>query len=248
MSTRLRYSQPEVIDHLASHYVLGLQTETVRQATYKLSLNNPELAKAMLKWQKHFNYLDEATAEAIPPTRVWHQVQERLFPNLNLKQKPWYHFPFAWASLALSSALTFVLTLALMQPNSSDTAVKSIGYLAVMSSNSSDTSLAQNQGPHIDLVLTAYKGQKAGQSTLQIQWNSAQKQRDISQWELLSIAKTDGAITQLGSLENMLNRHLSKIEWTAIKNSVSLQIKKGNQIIFEGPCLQLSDWLETQNS
>lgn len=244
MSTRLRYSNPQIINHLASQYVLGLQTDTVRRAVHKLRARNSELDKAILTWQAHFNHLDNAIEEVTPPPQVWDRIESELFAD-NTKSDtatPWYKLPYLWLSMGLSSALTAAFAITLLLPMMTDTdETKSIGYLAVMS--------AKNEASaSIDFVLAAYKGKEAGQSTLHVQWSSDFAKVDTSEWVLTSVEKGSGLVTNLGNMKSVLGRHLTSSEWKAIKNSQSLQIKHGDQVIFEGPCLQLTDWAKREAS
>lgn len=259
MSRRLRYSNPQIVSHLASHYVLGQQTEHVRRQTDRLRQLYPELDKAILDWQTHFNQLDELVPPIEPPTQLWQNIEQGLFGADVSKsastaplitKTPWYQIPYVWLGMSLSSAVTAVLMLALLMPllSTPDTGKsRSIGYLAVMSATESPASPALTQ-QGIDFVLTAYKGQQAGESTLHVQWNSDFAKVDTSEWVLTSVEKGSGLVTNLGKMKSVLNRHLTSSEWKAIKNSQSLQIKRGDQVIFEGPCLQLTDWIKREAS
>ena len=197
-----------------------------------------------MTWQAHFNHLDAANVEEIaPPKQVWDNIESRLFNSSErrLEEKiPWYQMPYIWLSMGLSSAVTAALAIMLLLPISEPsklTTTPTIGYLAVMSA--ADTQL---NDADIGFVLAAYKSDQPGQSTLQVQWNSEFSKVDTSDWVLTSVARESGAITDLGLMKSVLNRHLTSIEWKAIKGSEFLQIKKGDQIIFEGPCLQLTEW------
>ncbi|TBR43890.1 hypothetical protein CBF23_003950 [Marinomonas agarivorans] len=257
MSARIRYSHPQIVSHLASHYVLGQQTERVRRYTQQLRLTHPELDKAILAWQAHFSHLDELTPAIEPPSHLWKSIETSLFADSKsltaedfpTAKTPWYQIPYLWLGMSLSSALTAVLMLALLLPfmSAPDTkSAKSIGYLAVMSATETQATANTRTDENIHFVLAAYKGDKAGQSTLQIQWKSGLDKVDTSTWQLASVARESGAITELGSMTDIIGRHLTGREWQAIKNSQSLQIKRGDQVIFEGPCLQLTDWAKKQ--
>lgn len=246
MSKRLRYQDPKVIQHLAQRFVLGLQSESVRQSVQQRSQSEPELMQAILKWQAHFNHLDALTDNLTPPSQVWSGVQHRLFQSTDnaasLQSVPWYQLPMVWLSITGTALLTFTLTFALLWSSTNSSSTDKISYLAVMSPIQSEASKLSETGNKIDFVLAAYQDLEVGKSSLRIQWNAEQEKRDLSEWVLRTVAKNDGDILELGPIDALLARPLTKTEWLAIKNSRSLQIIKQNNLVFEGPCLQLTQW------
>ncbi|GAB3483406.1 hypothetical protein [Marinomonas epiphytica] len=244
MPSRLRYSRSKVINHLASNFVLGLQTERVRRHVQKLRITHLHLDKAILVWQEHFTQLDELTLHLKPPDRVWKNVEHQLFSQQKCAQAKisWYKRPFLWWTAGVSSLGTSILILTVFMfilQGKNIEKTQSIGYLAVM------TKLANGVGaPPKDtqFVITAYKGKHAGQSRAHIQWVTGLKNADISQWELFSVEKGSGAIISLGLLVDITSRNLTAAEWGTIKNSEHLRVEQEGNIIFSGPCLQLTGW------
>ena len=82
-----RYSQANIIDHLASQYVLGTLTLKVRQRVETLSQRNPLFEQAINGWQQCFVGLDQQT-EPLPPSEAsWQKIIEQLgFNNIEAAQ------------------------------------------------------------------------------------------------------------------------------------------------------------------
>ncbi len=73
-----RYQNIEIIEHLASHYVLGCLSEHVMTRVTKLRKNNSVLDQRIIAWQIYLSQLDREAAEQIVPIDVWQQISAQL--------------------------------------------------------------------------------------------------------------------------------------------------------------------------
>lgn len=232
MSESLRYQNEHIQEHLASHYVLGTQSQSVRRRTETLMQRYPELEARVYAWQKHLSQLHQQTPEIPPPSRVWQTVEQQLFHPTSSSGSlgRWWQSLRMWQGLS-AALLVAILVLSVPQEQT----VRTAGYLAVMS-NTQDTAIEP-------FVLTAYKGEKAGQSTLHLQWNRRQQAFDTKGLTLWAIHQQTGERLELGALDDTQGgKRLSKEEWQVIKNSSELLVLNGQQVVFRGPCLQLGQW------
>lgn len=240
MPGNLRYRQPHVREHLASHYVLGTLSARVRRRCERLMRQDPEFEALIYTWQERMNPINNQLAPVNAPERVWRNLQKQL-DNAPAAAS---HKTGFWARLSvwrLSTALLLVLSLGLLlkptPPN-----VQAVNYMAVMQQVP-----AQAEPP---LVITAYKGDAPGRSHLHIQWNERLNRQELAGLNLWAIDRDSGAITALGPLaQAQSTRLLSKPEWLAIKNSRELLVTQGDSadgpVLFRGPCLQLSPWQDS---
>ena len=73
-----RYHQPDVIEHLANQYVLGLLPLRVRRRVDKLVIENVALKEAIDLWQNRLTNLDAQTAESPVTDESWSFISEQL--------------------------------------------------------------------------------------------------------------------------------------------------------------------------
>ncbi|MEH6651377.1 MAG: hypothetical protein V7707_15225 [Motiliproteus sp.] len=237
MSRSLRYQLPAVREHLASHYAIGTQSDRVRRRCERLMKQDPEFEARVYQWQNRMNKISDELEPVAAPNRVWRNVQAQIS---ELSSQPaqrsnfWFSLGF-WRSCA---ALMLVLCVGLLlQP--APQIIQSVNYMAVM-----QTLPAQSEPA---MVITAYKGDAPGRSHLHIQWNERLNQQDLAGLSLWAISRETGEATDLGALSRVQSqRLLSKPEWLAIKDSAELLVVRGNtmdgQVLYRGPCLQLSAW------
>ncbi|MEH6470891.1 MAG: hypothetical protein V7752_06525 [Halopseudomonas sp.] len=234
MSSNLRYQQPAVRDHLASHYVLGTQTRRVRRRCEQLIRQDPELEARVYQWQNQMNPINDNIKPVEAPKRVWRDLQSQLDAAAPQRGGWWMTLPF-WRTCC---ALLLMLSLGLWwQPQTPGH--RAVDYMAVMH-------LVPAQAEP-SLVITAYKGDAPGRSQLHLQWNKRLDPAQLDGLSLWAINRDTGQTTNLGALDRAQSqRLLTKPEWLAIKDSVELVVVRGasfdGPVLFRGPCLQLSPW------
>lgn len=237
MPVSLRYQHPDVIQHLAQQYCLGLMSYRTRLRMEQLITQSPTIAEAVMQWQKHLSKIVDTLDEQPAPPKIWHNLEKQL----NLEQ-PTTKEPFfanlktlLWPLFSGACALLLCLSI-VWQWHHAATIEDSPSYLAVM-----HLAPAGKQ----QLVLSAYQGLKPGQSQLKLQWLQTPDKIPAANLTLWSIDRESGARTKLGQLAQLLgSAPLSKKHWLLIKNSAVLQLTQGNKIVYSGTCLQLKPWRE----
>ncbi len=95
----MKYSDPKLVEHLASQYALGTLSGRTRKRFEKLMAQRADIAQAAQRWQQHVNALhvmDAANQLALPPSdRVWTAIDKRTRPAQAREHsaawwKPWF--------------------------------------------------------------------------------------------------------------------------------------------------------------
>ncbi len=73
-----RYHNLDIVEHLASHYVLGCLSKRVMARVIKLRKNNSVLDQRIIAWQVYLSQLDREAAEQTVPIDVWQQISAQL--------------------------------------------------------------------------------------------------------------------------------------------------------------------------
>lgn len=237
MSGHLRYRQPHVREHLASHYVLGTLSERVRRRCERLMRQDPDFEGLVYDWQNRMNQINDELAPVAAPDRVWRNVQMQL-DNERAEAPRTAGF---WSRLLvwrMSTALLVLLGLVLLL-KPTPPVVQAVNYMAVMQRVPAEAEPT--------MIITAYQGDGPGRSQLHIQWNERLPRQELARLSLWAIDRDSGDVTALGTLARAQpKRLLSKPEWLALKNSSELLVTQGDSpddlVLFRGPCLQLSPW------
>jgi len=74
----MRYSNPIIIDHIASHYVLGTLSTHVHNRAEQLMHDHPQLAARINHWQQNFITMDKQTAEVVPKDSTWQAISAQI--------------------------------------------------------------------------------------------------------------------------------------------------------------------------
>jgi len=87
----VKYDEPDLIDRLASEYVIGTMTGRARMKFEKLIKEKPTVKHAVEQWEQHLSGICNAIPEAQPPKSVWQHLHQhisgqptRLFDSLRL--------------------------------------------------------------------------------------------------------------------------------------------------------------------
>ena len=107
----MKYEDPELIDRLASAYVLGTLTGAARKRFERLALEAPDLAvaQAIWRWERHLNPLADNMVPVKPRARSWRAIKAHLDTTGNraFSARLWF-----WRGLAAAMAIALVLTIA----------------------------------------------------------------------------------------------------------------------------------------
>lgn len=231
MSECIRYQRKDIQTHLAQQYVLGHLSVRVKKRTEYLIKQDQEFQKIVYQWQSYLSTLLGSVADKKPPTRVWQALE------LSLSKPPvvvpWYVVIWRYAG-AVSFMLLCAASIMLWQQQSK-LIDRVPGYLAVMSE------LIQPQAA--GFVLTAYQGERPGQSILRLQWEQAQSKQDLSEAVLWAVERDTGKRLIVGTITELThNKFLTKEAWLKIKNSAELEVSIGDRVVYRGACLQLDAW------
>lgn len=234
-----RYLNAEIRAHLASQYMLGTLIPASKRRFEVLIQRDPEWEREVFQWQSHLEHLHMREEEVIPPTRVWVGLAEQLAQGGPQRERWWQA---GWQSIAVwrSAALLCTLLLLALSISWQPVGHKSASYIALMGAPGSQAEPL--------LILAAYKGNKPGQSRLEVQWNKRQNTASLEHLTLWSVDRASGEQRSLGLLSGLQQRgYLSAGEWKLIMSSVELVLTRGDQmsgdaVVYRGPCLQLSAW------
>jgi anti-sigma-K factor RskA len=244
MLRSLRYQNPNVRDHLASQYAMGLLTFQVKRRVEKLMQQDPSFEQEVFSWQERLSPLNDLAAPKPAPDFVKQKVMARIQGTTTVEQEPrssirtWWQNLRLWQGLATASfALLLVLAIQPFVANPDNGG--QLSYLAVMQS-----ALTGGEAP---LVISAYAKSESQPSRLELRWNDRTESQELDQATLWAVERETGNVTQLISLASSTRSiDLNAAQWQAVKNSLELIVVKGSdlngEVLLRGTCLQLADW------
>ena len=106
----MNYNRPELLDRLASEYVLGTLRGRARRRFEQLLRQLPAAQAAVRAWEERLGPLAVAVPPVAPPARVWAAIESRTAPAA--RRAP---ARAAWWKPLLGFALGSVLTIGLVQ-------------------------------------------------------------------------------------------------------------------------------------
>ena len=246
-----RYESFEVVDHLASNYVMGLLKPLVRRRVDALrnQFDYVHIDQRISYWEQKLSPLNDTASELQPLPASWENIQAQL--NMGQQHEAMVDMPdqtsegpFAWLSNSLlrwSSALSLVLciflgfTLWQQEPSLGE-----LSYVAVLEdSNNSPQVVAATYGDSKKLVLDILTLPEIDQE---------------QSFELWVTSKTDNQTRSLGEIPqgtNSFDRQLSEAEWRLIADSsfliISVEDEGGSalgepseMVISRGLCIRLA--------
>ena len=235
MSGLKRYEHPQIIDHLASHYVMGVLNPRVKRRVEQLRNKNAELDQAIYQWQDRMMKTLPVNHPSKAPD-IWPQLEQRLFAETekvtdSAAESFWSRL---WQQLFSGVGATFAALLVVVSVLTYNLGIHSVvlpatsyDYLAVMKK-------PDNQ---VQMLFTAKAGATPGEATAALQWKI--KGLDKQQAELWSIA-TNGERQRLGTIAAIeAQQHLSSVQWQVIKDSAFLEIILDGKLVARGECLNL---------
>ncbi|GAB3019662.1 anti-sigma factor [Bowmanella dokdonensis] len=236
-----RYEREEILDHLASQYVLGTLPVRVRKRVEGLCRTNLRLRQKIQYWQAHFSELDEAVPPLTPAATQWQGITEALFEpardndrRSSARQLMFYR----WLS-AGSLVIAVLFALALWLPTHR---TDPLSYVAVMT----------GQAQSANLVATTYGDSRL----LALEVIELPPLAENESFELWVKSKTDRQLRSLGTLpkdQTSWQRQLSEAQWRLIKDSHSLLLTREErggspigepmgEVVSSGLCVRLSMW------
>jgi len=110
----VNYDRPELLDKLASEYVLGTLRGRARRRFEQLLRKQPAAQSAVHAWEDRLGRLASSVAPIKPPDRVWAAIDARLRPATGSSERPrssWLDWLKPLAGFAFGAVLTIGLVL-----------------------------------------------------------------------------------------------------------------------------------------
>ena len=105
----MNYEHPELIDRLASEYVLGILVGAARRRFEKILLESSSAREAVARWEAKLGALASGLEEVEPPQSVWQSLAARIEPPSDtVRPSAWNYLTFwlgSWAVLATALAI-----------------------------------------------------------------------------------------------------------------------------------------------
>ncbi len=267
MSRCLRYQNPQIYEHLASQYVAGMLTDKVRARIETLVKTVPELDRAIAHWSDGFSELHHHMQAPDMQTEnlagIWAGIEQQtealqakpINNAENEEKKGFFSQLFVWQMAAMSGALASMVLAVMLWISPVDQsqlpeqlaqngATAGPDYLANMALHGDG-----KQG--VQFIISAYVKNAQEPSRLYIQWPKNQTRSTTVSHKNLHLwaeDKDSGELVYIGvQPENKEQWDLTKSTWTAITKSARLIMSEDKtiteqNIVFSGPCLQLSNW------
>ncbi len=114
----MRYNNPELIERLASEYVVGTLAGKARQRFERLMMESYKVRQAVYAWEEQLYPMNQTMAEQKPSPQVWKNIQQRLArpndPVSAAESDPWWSSLMFWRSTGVFTTLAASLMLVLL--------------------------------------------------------------------------------------------------------------------------------------
>ena len=110
----MKYDRPELLDRLASEYVLGTMTARVRRRFQAIQRTSLQTQVAVQTWERRLSPLAQSVPPQQPSAATWEAINRRTASQTSpqaAQASAW----FAWLKPALSVAFGVVATLGLVR-------------------------------------------------------------------------------------------------------------------------------------
>jgi len=116
----MNYNNPELIEHLASEYVLGTLIGKARLRFERLMLESYLIRRTVWEWEQRLYPMSEGIEETEPPSHLWQAIQQRLAKtqpvkpqSVETKEGLWHSLAFwrSWSSLSSVAAVVLIMTI-----------------------------------------------------------------------------------------------------------------------------------------
>jgi anti-sigma-K factor RskA len=258
-NTIARYQQVNVVEHLASQFVLGTLSERVQKRVIALCEYNELLEQRIDFWQEKLVVIDKKTAELPPSEQSWAVIAQALDIDdtaLQSSRSQTHKQGFFWAIAAWFSNTLFatpvhrlatafsvvVMVLATLIVNPLFDEAEQLSYVAVLTQTSGDAHLvASTYGESKQLVLNVVNSPPLTKAQA---------------LELWVVSKTDLQARSLGVIpqgQDLITQQLTQAQWRLIKDSKSLIVtieeaggspigEPSELVVSRGLCVRLQQW------
>lgn len=109
----MNYLKPELLERLASEYVLGTLQGGARRRFERVMMESYKARQAVWGWEQQVNPLAQSVKAVQPPKRVWQKIQQRIHPQN--QSTAWFTLKWWQGWSALSTAFALVLAIFITQ-------------------------------------------------------------------------------------------------------------------------------------
>lgn len=270
ITSNARYQQTNVVEHLASQFVLGTLSNLVHKRVIKLCKDNELLENRISFWQEKLISIDQKTVELPPSDHSWsviadalnldldtaispvteknkppEQVKESLLSKItNFFSESVRSIPFLSTPMyRLTTAFSVVvMVLATLVINPVFTNSDQLSYVAVLTNEEGNAHIvASTYGESQKLVVNVVNSP------------AIEKEQALELWV---VSKTDAQARSLGVIpqgETLIEQQLTQAQWRLIKDSDSLIVtiedaggspigEPSEYIVSKGLCVRLQEW------
>lgn len=134
----MRYDNPQLVQRLASEYVLGTLTGRARRRFESWMRDSYQVRSAVWHWERQLSSLAEATSGVQPRARVWEQVLERTGGKAaaqaerEIARARWFERLGLWRGLSLVATAAAVVLAVLLARTPTEVAPQAQQYVAVV--------------------------------------------------------------------------------------------------------------------
>ena len=263
-----RYQQTNVVDHLASQFVLGTLAPLVRLRVISLCKHNEALENRINFWQEKLVVIDHKTVKLPPHDDSWSVISQALDldavvnhetikvdPLQNVKQSFFSKVTNWWSDNIFSSPIfsvptyrlsaafsLVVLVMATLIVNPFSNSAEQLSYVAVLTDQKGSAHLvASTYGDSKKLVVNV------------INIPDIDTEQSLELWV---VSKTDAQARSLGVIpqgQSLIEQQLTQAQWRLIKDSESLIVtmeeaggspigEPSEMIVSRGLCVRLQEW------
>jgi anti-sigma-K factor RskA len=113
----MKYSDPRLVEHLASAYALGTLTHGARRRFERLRRDRPDVELAALQWEARLGGLAQAIPPRQPSGRVWQAIEARTRPTAATPAggMGWWR-PAGFSLVGLATGLVAAFALVVITP------------------------------------------------------------------------------------------------------------------------------------
>lgn len=104
----MRYDNQPLIDMLATEYVLGTLKGAARRRFEQLLKQRSDWLRTLHWWESHIHLLADTVPAVSPPTKVWRNIETRLFNKASASTTNWWR-NLGFISTALAASLATIL-------------------------------------------------------------------------------------------------------------------------------------------
>lgn len=269
-SSIARYQQTNVVEHLASQFVLGTLSNLVHKRVIKLCKDNKRLENRISFWQEKLISIDQKTVELPPSDQSWSIIADTLNLDLDTAKSPMTEknkkpehvkesllskvtnfFSNSLSSISffstpmnrLTTAFSVVvIVLATLIVNPVLKKGDQLSYVAVLTEEDGSAHLvASTYGESKKLVVNV------------VNMPSIEKEQAFELWV---VSKTDAQARSLGVIpqgKKLIEQQLTQAQWRLIKDSDSLIVtmeeaggspigEPSEYIVSRGLCVRLQEW------